>query len=287
MAQHSTSTPLVSVIIPIYNTSAYLSRCLNSVARQTYQRLEILLIDDGSTDASGTIADRFARQDRRFRVIHQPNRGQSAARNAGLRQATGAFISFIDSDDAVAPDFIAKLLHPYLTDSRLALTLCGIRRRFVPTGQASDLYLSPLPTPKPRESRRTYILKLLVRDGRLYSSFNKLYRAAIAQKLTFDEHLNFAEDTKFVLDYLRSARSTRLAFVSEPLYLYNFGTATSTVRTSSVDWRNWQTSYRHLKAWVGPHPSLTEKFWLQLVLLRWRLSYLRAKIRARRARQPS
>lgn len=93
----------ISVIIPVYNVALYLEECLNSVVSQSYTNLEILLIDDGSTDHSGAICDQFASIDSRIKVIHQKNAGAAAAKNAGLRAATGAYLSFVDSDDYLEP----------------------------------------------------------------------------------------------------------------------------------------------------------------------------------------
>lgn len=103
-------SPCVTVIIPVYNVASSIHRCLNSILAQTYQNLEIILIDDGSTDASGAICDEFARNDRRIKVIHQDNRGLSGARNVALNIATGDFVAFVDSDDSVAPDLIQRLI---------------------------------------------------------------------------------------------------------------------------------------------------------------------------------
>lgn len=101
---------LVSIIVPVYNVAPYLGECLDSIVGQTYGNLEIIVVDDGSTDGSGSLCDEYAKRDGRIRVIHQPNRGLSAARNAGLDTAKGDYISFVDSDDAVSPVFIEALL---------------------------------------------------------------------------------------------------------------------------------------------------------------------------------
>ncbi|MDR3314701.1 MAG: glycosyltransferase, partial [Oscillospiraceae bacterium] len=90
---------LISVIVPVYNVEPYLPKCLDSIVSQTYANLEIILVDDGSTDASGSICDAYAAKDERVRVIHQANGGVAAARNAGLDAAVGEYIQFVDSDD--------------------------------------------------------------------------------------------------------------------------------------------------------------------------------------------
>ena len=104
------TTPLISVIVPIYQVEAYLEECLDSILNQTYRQLEIILIDDGSTDRCGEICDRYASRDSRIKVIHQTNQGLSAARNAGMDIAIGEYISFIDSDDYIVPQYYEKML---------------------------------------------------------------------------------------------------------------------------------------------------------------------------------
>ncbi len=271
--------PLVSIIVPIYNTARYLPACLDSIIAQTHQNLEIILIDDGSTDHSGQIADNYAKKDSRIKVIHQKNQGQSAARNLGLTMVKGEYVSFLDSDDEIKPTFIEKLLVP-LANSNTSLSVCGMHYKRLKTNTAENVYINQLRPRRKPESLKAYILYLLAIDGRMYSLVNKLYRAKIATKLRFDTKLNFAEDTKFVLDYLAKA-SGDPAFVLSPLYIYNFGTETSTINSTAIQWKNWQTAYQNLKSWLGPNSSIREKFWLHLVHLRWRISFLRSKRRAK------
>jgi len=100
---------LISVIIPVYNVEPYLKKCLDSVVTQTYKEIEIILVDDGSTDGSGPICDEYAAQDKRIRVIHKRNGGLSDARNVGLDRCSGRYVTFIDSDDYVASDYVERL----------------------------------------------------------------------------------------------------------------------------------------------------------------------------------
>ena len=111
---------VISVIVPVYNVAAYLPECLDSVLSQDYEKLEVILIDDGSTDDSGTICDDYAARDGRIRVIHQKNGGAAAAKNAGLRAATGEYLSFVDSDDFLEPNvygYMLSLLRTYDVDT--------------------------------------------------------------------------------------------------------------------------------------------------------------------------
>ncbi|MDE6992490.1 MAG: glycosyltransferase, partial [Lachnospiraceae bacterium] len=95
---------LISVIVPVYNVEKYLDRCVESLLGQTYRRLEIILVDDGSTDGCGAMCDGYAQRDSRVRVIHKRNGGLSDARNAGLAAASGSYIGYVDSDDWIEPD---------------------------------------------------------------------------------------------------------------------------------------------------------------------------------------
>lgn len=100
----------ISVIVPVYNVAAYLPQCLDSILAQDYEQIEVILIDDGSKDASGAICDQYAAQDSRVRVIHQKNGGAAAAKNAGLRIASGEYLSFVDSDDYLEPNVYGYML---------------------------------------------------------------------------------------------------------------------------------------------------------------------------------
>ena len=103
------STPLISVIVPVFNAVAYLRRCLDSLLAQSYQKTEIILIDDGSTDGSGKICDDYASARPKIYVFHTENQGASQARRLGLTKATGTFVSFVDSDDYVSPEYLSIL----------------------------------------------------------------------------------------------------------------------------------------------------------------------------------
>lgn len=275
----------VSIIVPVYNTAKYLPACIESILNQTYENLEIIFVDDGSTDDSNKILASYAKKDSRVKIINQKNSGQSAARNKGLKYATGDFISFIDSDDEIASTFISDLFSGFKDDA--ALSVCGIRYKRLQENSENDVYINQIRAPKKSESKSAYILYLLTIDGRMYSSVNKLYRANLAKELSFDESLNFAEDTKFVLDYLKATFETpyhKISFVLKPLYVYNFGTEVSTIKKTALSWDNWQTSYQNLKDWLGPYSSATEKFWLHMVHLRWRISHRRSVRRAKNAK---
>ena len=109
-------TPLISIIVPVYNLETTVGKCLDSILKQKYQNLEIILIDDGSTDKSGEICDKYARSDKRIIAIHQKNSGIAEVRNLGLRKASGDYVSFIDGDDYVKTNYIQSLYDAILND---------------------------------------------------------------------------------------------------------------------------------------------------------------------------
>lgn len=114
---------LISIIIPVYNVEAYLDRCVQSVMHQTYQNLEIILVDDGSTDRSGQMCDVYAKSDKRIKVVHKPNGGLSDARNAGLKVATGNYIGYVDSDDWIALDMYERM-YSACVENQAELAIC-------------------------------------------------------------------------------------------------------------------------------------------------------------------
>ena len=116
---------LVSIIVPVYNVERYLSFCMESLLSQTYDNIEIILVDDGATDSSPDLCDRYAAEDKRVLVVHKPNGGLSSARNAGLDVAKGAYIAFVDSDDYVDPRFI-EVLHNAIASSDADMSVCAI-----------------------------------------------------------------------------------------------------------------------------------------------------------------
>ncbi|MBQ7670538.1 MAG: glycosyltransferase family 2 protein [Clostridia bacterium] len=126
----ATELPLVSVVIPVYNVCNYLSQCLGSVIGQTYRNMEIIIIDDGSTDGSSGICDEFASRDPRIRVIHTENRGVAAARNLGIDSVRGSYVSFVDSDDWIEPDTVDTLVKTAL-EYKADIVAAGMRTEYI------------------------------------------------------------------------------------------------------------------------------------------------------------
>lgn len=116
--------PLISVIVPVYKAEEYLERCIDSILKQSYENLEVILVDDGSPDRCGEICDKYQKLDRRIKVIHKENGGQSSARNAALDMATGSYFTFVDSDDAIDFDMV-YYLYEAIRKTNSQISVCG------------------------------------------------------------------------------------------------------------------------------------------------------------------
>lgn len=178
--------PLVSVIIPVYNVSPYLRECLDSAIHQTYHNLEILVIDDGSTDDSGRICDEYPAMDSRVQVFHQENRGLSAARNVGLDHMTGNLVAFLDSDDAYHPDMIESMVDA-MTQSGADMVVCGFSYHSIENGRLSLSTASGhWPYRDETISSREALNRLAT--GKLdISVWNKLYRSHLWKDIRFPD----------------------------------------------------------------------------------------------------
>ena len=211
------ATPLISVIVPIYQVEAYLEECLDSILNQTYRQLEIILIDDGSTDRCGDICDRYASRDSRIKVIHQSNQGLSAARNAGMDVATGEYISFIDSDDYIAPHFYEKLLEGFKEHPETKVTACQVFKN-------EDGKITPLICNR-RHQFPTIHTSLWCQDailGKTYVNvWNKLYQAELLKEIRFRKG-RIVEDVLFMYDFLPICISQQALLLLLPDYLYYY-----------------------------------------------------------------
>ena len=200
--------PTISVIVPVYNVEKYLRCCVDSILAQTFTDIEVLLVDDGSTDGSGAICDEYAQKDSRVRVFHKPNGGVSSARNLGLDKAAGKWIMFVDSDDKVAPQICERLLE-YATDD--CMPMCTYYE------WRGDEFKRSLPEVNPTE---IYPIIEYLRLGNRIMVWGKLYKRAIIEltRKRFEEKTSFAEDAIFNYDYIKDVGCYCL--IDEPLYYY-------------------------------------------------------------------
>lgn len=225
-----TSAPKVSVIVPVYNTAPYLQRCLDSIAAQTLRDIEVICVDDGSTDESPDILREYAQRDARFRVLRQQNSYAGAARNAGIDHAQGVYLVFWDSDDYFDPRAL-QLMYGRAKRYDADICVCGASRYFEETGEEipNDKYLDPGRLPDDpvfnRRSNPDYILSFTT-----VMLWNKMYARAFVEQ----EHLRFqdrryAEDVTFSIRALLMAQ--RIVTVREYLVSYRVGRADSLVST--------------------------------------------------------
>lgn len=283
--------PLVSIIIPVFNTGSNCIKLLERLLESSYQNIEIICVDDGSTDDSFKQLQDFAKKHEKIVVKKQKNGGASSARNTGISLARGDFISFIDSDDYVKQDFIKKLVDSF-QDKTTMIASVALQYNRLAKGEIFNDFMKPVRERKKHENVIDYVLYLMRIDGRMYGAVTKLFRRDIIEKneLRFDEKADFAEDTKFVLDYIAAAlpyykKDSKIVFIYEPLYVYNYGTETSTVAKSSLKWKNWQQSYAHLKAWSKKYGGHRARHRRHVIRLRWRISHALAVARANISRK--
>lgn len=203
---------LISVIVPVYNAEKHLSRCIDSILNQTFSNFELLLIDDGSKDSSGTICEKYAKQDYRVIVFHQSNAGVSATRNCGLNRAIGDWIIFVDADDYLYSDALDNLFRNSTAD----LIVAG----YTHYGILSNKNVLHSPAHMRIDIKNNgSILKQTVHNY-LTTPWCKLFSRKIICKnnLKFDETLFYGEDTDFIFRYLYLVNS--IQFVSNPVYHY-------------------------------------------------------------------
>ncbi|MDE6851318.1 MAG: glycosyltransferase [Lachnospiraceae bacterium] len=194
---------LISVIVPVYNVKNYLHRCIDSIINQTYSNLEIILIDDGSTDDSGQICDSYQDIDKRIRVFHKKNGGASSARNLGLDKARGEFIGFVDSDDYIRKDMYESLYSGMKDD--VDIVCCGIVLLFpAKMRRKSELYGKAEETVC--YSRQEALKELLLVRGLDFSPCNKLYRRELFQGIRFPAGKT-CEDYPVIYELMKKSRN--------------------------------------------------------------------------------
>ncbi len=215
---------LVSIIIPVYNVEKYLEACVYSVLAQTYQNIEIILVDDGSEDSSGTIADTLKARDTRIRVIHQTNAGVSAARNRGMEMATGEYLMFVDGDDYIAADCVEYMLSlAEKTQAEFCLSkLCFTSKNEAQTEKENTEILSPADA-----------TALLLSPQVVVGCWNKIFKRSFITEnhLSFSTNLFYGEGLSFITQAAQTARAVGVG--NRKVYYYRRNNASSA--TSKFD----------------------------------------------------
>lgn len=246
---HSDGTPLVSIIVPVYNARASLHRCFSSITTQTYAHLEIILIDDGSDDGSGMYCDLWTRLDSRIRVIHQRNAGASAARNRGIGEARGDYLMFVDADDTLLADAVETVMTMIALAQRTSASVAtdADQRPVIPDMVSFDFSVfrnrahldrtNVLPYPYPDHvlvSSGADCLRYVYqgRIGTYVWSF--LYSTRFLRRcgVRFDPKVRLMEDTLFLGELLPHARQVR--YLDVPIYHYHIGERNTSGQTDDV-----------------------------------------------------
>lgn len=205
---------LISVIIPVYNAEKYLDRCLTSILNSTWKNLEIICVDDGSTDSSREILHRFATHDSRIIVVIQGNGGVSVARNHGLEIAKGEYVSFVDADDWVHECFFEQLLS--CADKLDAELVCCDYIKVADEKQVFEIDFDD----KLRKAQDNLSATAVINNFQLRSKcWGKLYRKSLVEGLAFPKGVVYGEDTIFVLDCLQKVKR-EIPVIHCPLYYY-------------------------------------------------------------------
>lgn len=204
---------LISVIVPVYNVEEYIDECIISILQQTYKNIEIILVDDGSTDRSGILCDGYKAKDKRVYVIHQENMGLAAARNTGIQQAKGEYLAFVDSDDFISP-LMYDTLYNEITKEHADIAICNFSK-FI-TGKydiyANSIYSKVI-------YNRGEILDNLYTPLHVQTvvAWNKLYKRNMFQTIRYPIG-KYHEDEWIVTDLMQNAG--KVVYISAPLYCY-------------------------------------------------------------------
>lgn len=238
--------PLISVIVPVYRVEPYLRRCVDSILEQTYHNLEVILVDDGSPDACGSICDEYAEKDCRVRVIHKANGGLSDARNAGLAIMTGQYVAFVDSDDWIGPGMYETLMG-LLRQFDADMAVCSVADELdqgdrIQTVKTSDYGPSPFSEGNVDAMRRYF-------HGS-WAAWDKLYRAELFAGIRYPVG-EINEDEAIVLRLLDKCR--KIAYTNEVFYHYIRRQDSITTSVFSVRQMAWPRHCRENLGYIQEH----------------------------------
>lgn len=251
-------TPKISVIVPVYKVEAYLDECIRSITGQSYQNLEILLVDDGSPDSCPAMCDAWAEKDSRVRVIHKKNGGLSDARNAGMSAATGELMAFVDSDDTLHPDMF-RLLYESMVENDSDLAACGVEMVWEDGTPPRPLTRSGCRVMQTDEAMRAVIEESWLKQPVWY----KLYKAELIRNLSFPVG-KYHEDVFWT--YQAVARAKRVSVFDTVGYYYRQRSGSIMAERYSLKRLDAVEAALERCAWIEEHfPSLTGAAQQQLI----------------------
>ena len=222
----------ISIIVPVYNVENYLERCVESILKQTYTNFELLLINDGSTDQSGDLCDQLASKNENIKVFHLENAGVSNARNVGIQNSTGEWITFVDSDDFITPDYLETLISAVRSDISVGFSVA--RLHHVKNGQVTDL-----PDFSGQESvwsAEQTMKELLMTTRTSFFPVAKLFKKELIEDFKFSTDYHLAEDALFLTEVILETKCNSV-FIDKPIYYYDHreGSATTSVNNHVFD----------------------------------------------------
>ena len=266
------SGALVSIIIPVYNVKPYLAEALDNVLCQTYRNLEILIIDDGSTDGSGEVCNVYAEKDKRIHVIHQENRGLSAARNTGLNRMSGEAVAFLDADDAYLPDYVKRMLDAMIRED-VDVVVCRYSLCYTTGKMIYSEQKRALPRIKAGSYDGISSLKALADGAINVNIWNKLYRRELWENTRFPEG-HVYEDSEVIYRVFDCCRNVYV--LDDLLYLYRKHSGSITETCSQQNYNDMMRSQSFMEALVEER---IPRIFSSIHLERRRLARLRKMIR--------
>ena len=204
---------LISVIVPVYNASKYLSRCVDSILAQTYTNLEVILVDDGSTDDSPKMCDEYVAKDKRVKVVHKENGGVSSARNAGLKVARGEYVACVDCDDSIDSNMY-ELLAGIMEKEKVDFAICDDYRHEKNKIMTKSKHPSGIVAKETVDDR---LVLISATDVNICAPWNKLYKRALID-FEFDKNVNWGEDQLFNYKYI--SKIDKMYYLDRQLYHY-------------------------------------------------------------------
>ena len=235
---------MISVIVPVYNVKPYVSRCIDSILKQTYTDIEILLIDDGSTDGSGIICEEYSKTDTRVHVIHIENHGVSYARNIGMENSNGEYIAFIDADDWIESNMFTRLSEA-LEKADADIAICKEKKVIEKADGSYEYNFSKRWQDISQDTlidKTDLYNKVYIENGVVW---NKLFRRAAIKEIRFDVNLHYGEDFIFLLDVLECTKNA--VIVPDELYFYYVNRKGNVV--SSIDERSLELISNGIRAY--------------------------------------
>lgn len=239
---------LISIIVPVYKVEKFLKRCVDSITNQTYDNLEILLIDDGSPDGSPAICDELAKQDKRIRVFHKENGGVSSARNLGIKECTGDYIAFVDSDDWIEPTMYEEMLALSL-EKDADITFCEMKE-FYDDGRTVEY--NEINLHKLENKEIMYFFSNARKGNTLVTIFGgpcrMLVKSKLAKKHSFTTKLKHGEDLFFVLDLIEEA--DKIATMNRHFYNYYINSASVCHNINENYFRNVTALHKYAQQYI-------------------------------------